>query len=289
MNPPPYQPPPEGKSPIVRQVLLASLIALPVVALIAFAVAYAVVAHRKTMQSRAAWKNVATSANQMRSDMKKDFNPKTGITNIDFAKMEKLRQTLQNASANSTGDDAVFAKSLTGFMDRMQFAARNYHESAAKLREARVLYNFDSSNKDQFAERRDLVHQFLDSNAALEKVITNAEDQIRADLTEAHVRSSKIDALLAGYHASSAFQNSVTMKIRQCDDQYGAAMLDVFDTLETNWGRWDADPAADKIRFKDHATLEAYNKDLAQIKSVAQEQLRLQNELVNHAPPQPPN
>jgi hypothetical protein len=289
MNPPPYQPPQEAKNPIVRQVLLASLIALPVVALIIFVVAHAVVAHRKTMQSRAAWKNVASSANQMRSDMKKDFNPKMGITNIDFAKLEKLRQTLQNASANSTGDEAVFAKSLTGFMDRMQFAARNYHESATKMREARVLYNFDSSNKEQFAPRRELVHQFLEANTALEKVITNAEDQIRADLAEAHVQPTKIDALLAGYHASSGFQTSATMKIRQCDDQYGAALLDVFDTLETNWGHWDADPTADKIRFKDHATLEAYNKHIAEIKAVGQEQLRLQNLLVNQPSAQPSN
>jgi hypothetical protein len=151
MNPPPYQPPQEAKNPIMRQAVLAGLIALPVVVLIGFVVAHAVVAHRKTMQSRAVWKNVASSANQMRSDLKKDYNPKTGITNIDFAKLEKLRETLNAASVSSTGDEAVFAKSLTGFMDRMQFAAKNYHESAAKLRAARVLYNFDSSDKEKFA------------------------------------------------------------------------------------------------------------------------------------------
>jgi hypothetical protein len=289
MNPPPYRGPEESKNPLVRQVLLASLIALPVIALIGFAVAHAIVAQRKAAQSRAAWKNVAASANQMRSDFKKDFDPKTGITNIDFEKLDKLKENLKNASANSTGDQAVFANALTGFMDRMQSAARNYHNAATKLREARVLYNFDSSNKGIFADRREIVHQFLDANGALENVITNAEDQIRANLADAHVRQSKIDSLMAGYHASSGYQTSITMKIRQCDDKYGADLLDVFDTLEINWGHWDADPNVDKIRFKDNATLQAYNKDLADIKAVGQEQLRLQGLLVNQSTPQPVN
>jgi len=287
MNPPPYRGPQESKNPLVRQVLLASLIALPVIALIAFGVSRAIIAQRKAMQSRAAWKNVAASANQMRSDFKKDFNPKTGITNIDFDKLDKLRETMKNASANSTGDEAVFGKALTGFMDRMQSAAKNYHEAAGKLRAARVLYNFDSSNKGIFADRREIVHQFLDANGALENVISNAENQIRADMAEEHVRQAKIDTMMASYHANSGYQTSITMKIRQCDDKYGAALLDVFDTLETNWGHWDADPTVDKIRFKDHATLQAYNDDLATIKAVGQEQLRLQQMLVNQPNPQP--
>ena len=289
MNPPPYRGPEEGKNPIVRQVLLASLIALPIIAFIGLVVVGAIHAQRKAAQSRAAWKNVAASANEMRSNLKKDFDPKTGITNVDFEKLDKLRENLKNASTNSTGDEAVFANAMSGFMDRMRIAARNYHDAATKLRAARLLYNFDSSNKGLLADRRQIVNEFLDANVALENVISNAEDQIRADLANGHVRESKIDAMMSGYHASSAYQTSITLKIRQCDDKYGAAMLDVFDTLENNWGRWEADPTVDKIRFKDHATLQTYNKDLADIKAIGQEQLRLQGLLVNQPAPQPSN
>ncbi len=48
-----------------------------------------------------------------------------------------------------------------------------------------------------------------------------------------------------------------------------------------HWGRRDADPSVDKIRFKDNADLATYNADLAIIKEAGQEQLRLQTTLVN--------
>lgn len=287
MNPPPFQPPPESKNSVVRQVLLASLIALPVIALIAFVVAQAITAHRKSEQARATWRDMQLSANQMRSDLKKNFDPKKGITNVDFSETAELRAKLQDASQKLSGDDAVFARVGADYLERLQTAATNYHAALTKMRVDPVLGKFDSSNKEQIETRREVVQQFMSANTALKEVIIDSEPKIRADLVAANLRDAQIEAYMKGFHRSASPKNALLIKIRECDERIGNATLDVLDTLLMHWGRWEADPNVDKIRFKDNADLATYNTDLAIIKEAGQEQVKLQGMLVNLPAPQP--
>jgi hypothetical protein len=284
MNPPPYRPPQEGKNPLVRQILLASLIAVPIFGLVAFGAYRGIVAQQK---SRAGWQEVKSSAGEIHDDLKKNYDPKTGVTNVDLSKFDKMRDGLKNVSRNSTGDDARIADAMTGYLDRMQAAVKNYQDVATKLRAARVLDNFDSSDQKQIPARRQIVLQFLEANGALKQVITNSEDRIRADLVQAKVPEYKIDRVLDGFHASVAPKNVLTIKIRQCDDKIGGAMLDALDMLATEWGHWRADATVDKIIFRSTTAREAYEKDLADLKAAANEQIKLQGVLVNQANPQP--
>jgi len=281
MNPPPYQPPPESKNPIIRQILLASLIALPVAALILCGVVYAVNAQKKAAQSRAAWRDMASSANQAQSKLKKNFDPKKGITNVDFTESDKLREKLKDASQKLSGDDAIFAKVGADYLGRVEAAGTNYHTAVEKLRSAHVLAKFDSSDREQLTERREIVQEFIDANSALKKVIMSSEDRIRADLNDANIRQTKIDSYMQGFHSTAAPRNALVVKIRQCDERIGNATLDILNTLDKQWGHWKSDPKVDKIRFEDTSALETYNTDLAEINDAAAEQLNFQKLLVN--------
>jgi hypothetical protein len=64
-------------------------------------------------------------------------------------------------------------------------------------------------------------------------------------------------------------------------------MLDALDMLATEWGHWRADATVDKIIFRSSTAREAYEKDLADLKAAANEQIKLQGVLVNQANPQP--
>jgi hypothetical protein len=287
MNPPPYRPPEGDKNNIMRQVVLASLIALPVVALFVFVAILAVKQQRKQMASRAAWQDVKSSAGGMRDDLKKNFNPTNGITNVDLSRFDKMRDGLKTVSQNSSGDDGHVAKALSAYLDRMQTAVKNYQDASTKLRETRVLDNFDSTDKQQIPARREVVQQFIAGNEALKFVITNSEDRIRADLARENVPASKIDRFMEGFHSSAAPKNAASIKIRQCDDRIGAAMLDALSALESDWGHWKSDPATDRLRFEHSATLNTYNKDLASIQAAGEEQLKLQTRLINQPSSQP--
>jgi hypothetical protein len=281
MNPPPYRPPEGNRSPLLRQVLLASLVALPIVAIIVFGAIFAVHTEQKAAQKRAALNNITATANQMQSNLKKNFDPKKGITNVDLTDFNKFRDSLQDASHTFSGDDAIFAKVVAEYLDRIQAAATNYQAAAVKLREARVLDKFDSSDKGQLAARRELVQQFLEANDALKQAVTGYENKMRSDLVAGKIRDSKIDSFMEEFRASTAPKNALVSKIRQCDDRMGNAMLDALNMLETQWGQWKSDPLANKIRFEKTATLNAYNNDLAAIQAAGQDQVKLQQILVN--------
>jgi hypothetical protein len=281
MNPPPYRPPEGNKNPLLRQVLLASLVALPIMAVIVFAAIFAVHAEQKAAQKRAALRDITASANQMQSNLKKNFDPKNGITNVDLTDFNKFRKGVKDASQTFSGDDAIIAKVVADYLDRVQAAATNYQAVALKLREARVLDNFDSSDKGQIAARRELVQQFLEANNALKQTVTGAEKKIRDDLIAGKIQESKVDSYMEKFRASTAPKNALVVKIRQCDDRMANAMLDALNMLETQWGHWKADPSIDKIRFEETTALKAYNNDLVAIKAAGQDQVKLQQILVN--------
>ena len=245
-----------------------------------FAVNFAT-ARRKAAEARAMWQNVKASSDDIRSDFKKSFDPETGITNVDFSKVSQLKDGLKNASQNLSGDDAIFARVMSGYLERMQGALTNYQNSVAQLRQAQVLTQFDPDDKGQFVERRKLVQQFLDANSNLKQVIIHSADGIRADLNKAQVSDSKIERFMAGYNSNAAPINLLTVQIRECDDRMGKSMLEALQTLETQWGRWKFDTATEKIQFNDPDTRESYNSSINAMKAAGEDQLKLQQQLVN--------
>jgi hypothetical protein len=224
---------------------------------------------------------MASSANRMESDLKKNFDPKKGITNVDFTEFDRFREGFKNASQNLSGDDAIIAKADTAYMDRIQAAAANYHAAIDKLRNTQVLQKLDSSDKQQLAVRREVVQQFLDTNSAFKQVILTSEDKMRVDLTVALVPDAKINSFMQAFHAATSYRSSISLKIRDCDDRIGGAMLEILNLLDREWGHWKADPNIDKLNFESASALNAYKENLNVINLAGKEQLRLQTLLVN--------
>lgn len=285
MNPPPYLPPDERQSTSARPLLLAALIAIPILALMACGMIFVFNAAQKAAQKRAAIEDIQATAKEAQSNLKKNFDPQKGITNMDLSNINKLRDRLQNASQTFSGDDAVFAKVMAGYLNRLQSAGTNYQDALIKLRAAHVLQKFDPSDKGQIASRREVVHQFVDANNALMQAIKSSEDLVRADLEDAKIGESKIDSFMQGFHTSVVPRNTLLIKIRQCDDRMGTAMLDVLDTLEKQSGHWRIDQN-DQLRFENTAALKTYNEDILSIREAGEDQLKFQKNLVNQ--PSPP-
>ena len=239
-------------------------------------------ASRKAQTSRKALQDFTASTADIRSDLKKSFDPKKGITNVDVEKLDRLSSQLKNAAQNLSGDDARAANVMAGFLDRSRAAMKDYQAAVTELRAAHVLNHFDSEDKEQFAAKREVVQQFLQANSNLIQVITNAEDSIRAGLLKAQVSRANTESIVGGYHSSAASINAITVQIRQCDDRLGNAILGALDTLETQWGHWKFNPDTQKLIFTDAATREAYDKSITAMREAADEQIKWQAKLVNN-------
>lgn len=281
MNPPLYRPPQDGKKAGGRQILIASLIAVPIAIAIILAVIHTINSQRKATASLAGWQDVKSSGRELHEEQKRNFDPKIGITNIDLARFEKMRDGIKTVSQNASGDEAIASRAVGQYFERLQTAVESYQDAAGKLRSAHVLDQFDSADTAQIPARRKIIQQFLDANAALKQVLTNFEERFRADLTDAKVRDLNIQDFLNVFHSKLAAKNALLLKIRQCDDRMGIAMLDALNTLESNRGHWKYDSIINKIQFETAATTEAYENAVSAIEATSKEQIKLQAQLVN--------
>ena len=235
----------------------------------------------RARQSHQFLKDAAATASDLRSSVRRSFDPKKGITNVDLSSYDRLQTQLNNASQSLSGDDAIMAKAMQAYVSRMQTALQHYQISLQKLTGANVLSSLDLSDRKELAGRREIVRQFMAVNGELKGVITNSETQIEADLVRLQLPSDKVRQFMAGFHSKAAPINALTSQIRDCDDQMGQAMLAAMDVLDAQWGKWRYDSSVKQVRFDDAAAGAVYRKHLVAMQAAGEEQIGLQKKLVS--------
>jgi hypothetical protein len=233
------------------------------------------------LKSRQFTQNLHATVLEMQANAKQSYDPKTGITNVDLNSLERIQSQLSNAAQTMSGDDALVSQVLSRYVARMQAAMKKYTGALAALNDAKVLNTENLTNKDQIASRREKVQNFIVANDKAKTVIANSEASIRADLTEQKISPQKIDQFMAGFDSKFVPRRDLDLLIRECDRRMGQSMLSVLEVLETNWGRWNYNPATARIHFDDDAARQSYQQSIAAIKLAGQEQVVAQGKLVN--------
>jgi len=206
------------------------------------------------IKSRQFTQNLHITLQEMQANARQSYNPKTGITNVDFKSLEHIQSQLDSAAQTMSGDDALVSQVASRYVVRMQVVMKKYNEAHIELRAAKVLSAENLSNKDQIVTRRGIVQNFIAANDKVKATIENSEDSIRADLTEQKIPSQKIDQFMAGFDSKFVPRRDLTLLIRECDYRMGQSMLSVLDVLETNWGKWNYNPVTEKIYFDNDVT-----------------------------------
>lgn len=233
------------------------------------------------LKSRQLFQGLKETEQQLQADQRKAFNPRTGITNVDTAGMERIRTQLDTGAQTLTGDDARIARVMSSFVARMEDATKKYQSALQELEAAHVLSLPDLVSQNQIAARRETVQQFLDVNADFAGVISNSAASLRANLTAAQVAPDKVDQVLAGFQSKWSVRGPLMLEIRDCDRRAGEGMLGILDVLDKNWGKWDYNPDTKLVKFTDAGAEAAYRQSLIEIRTASQEQVRAQGMLVN--------
>jgi hypothetical protein len=249
--------------------------------LVSFFVFGFISAFNRARQSHQTMKETMATVSDLRSSVRRSFDPEKGITNTDLSHFDRLQTQFSNASQTLSGDDAIIVKAMQAYTSRMQTALQHYQVSLKKLTDAKVLSHLDLSDKKELADRREVVKQFMAVNGELKGVITNSEKGIEDDLVRLQLPPDKVRQFMLGYHSKGAPINALTSQIRDCDDQLGQAMLAALDMLDARWGEWHYDSSVNQIRFDDSAVGDAYREQVAAIQAAAQKQIGLQKKMVS--------
>jgi len=277
MNPPPLPDP--QKKPVGLTIFL--WLVVPLLVVLAGAVMTGIFfGVGRIIKSQQVTEDLRSTVQDVQSDTKKSYSPQTGITNLNINGLDRVRDKLDSASQTLSGDDALVAKAMSEYLGTMETTAKKYEAAVDDLRATKVLSLETLSDKSQIAGRRQMVQHFLDVNQEFENVVSNSPAIVRADLNALNVSPFKADDALRGFEAKSTPRTPLVLKIRECDDRMGQAMLGILDLLEQNWGKRNYDPVLNQVQFDDPAAQISYRKFLNAIQFAQREQILVQGQLV---------
>jgi hypothetical protein len=237
--------------------------------------------YQKAHHSKQVMSEIQDTAAELKKERQQSFDPRVGITNVNSGAMDRLRNQLEDASTNLSGNDALVAQGMAVYIGQVQTEMRKFQGAVESLRTARVLDLSTLNSADQIAPRKKMVEDFLSVNDEVAGVVSNSEQFIQTELESLHVSQPYIDQTLAGFRSSATQHNALILQIRQCDHRSAQSMLGMLALLENNWGKWNYDPTSNIVTFDDPTARASYAVFGREMKEANEEEISLQRRLVN--------
>jgi len=195
--------------------------------------------------------------------------------------LNQLQHTLDQAAHKTSGQVSEAMGIARDYVAQLQSHQHAYQTASHQLIQAKVLAPASLQRREDIAERKTVVSNFLDSNAAFRDFIAQSEANYRKALSNARISQSQREAALKGFKSSFEPQLPDILEIRGTDERLGNSMLTVLTLLETNWGHWRYDSNASMIRFENRAAINQYNEAMAAIRQARLDQAAAQKRLAS--------
>ena len=194
--------------------------------------------------------------------------------------VEKIKNKFEGSAASPDRSDAGSARAMAHFAARWQDLMREYATAAERFQKADVLSG-NLRDRAEIETDRQIVRDFLAANAKLLHAGEHREEMMEAELDAEHVSDTRRMATIAGFRDAQAESGmyDLGVKIRHCGQTVGENSLAILDLLDQNWGKWNRDEAAKRIRFQDTATLDTYNDLVGKVQAAFLEQRKVQEQI----------
>ena len=218
---------------------------------------------------------------KVQDDMKR--NVASGKDTDNVKALGTLKQAMDTAARDGTGNTALFAKAMGAFLQKAQGPLKEYSDAAEKIKAGSVLNMNGVDKPEQLDSRKQTVRDFLAANDRLLAFIQNSEKTMKQELANLNMPADQVDRAMDGFMKGMAPKNVVTTKIRQQEKRAGVGMLAVLDLLQTDWGKWKYNADKKVVVFDDAKTRGQYLASLDDIASAGEEEQKLQRQLMNVA------
>ena len=204
------------------------------------------------------------------------------------ARHEAMAQReMTRASPVTTSEDALAARALSNYLAKIRAQVRDHEAAFLRLQEQKAL-SWNIHERTDIERDRQIIRDFLTTNARLADTLQNGEGFIRAELDTAKVPAAVRESALALYAKTEGPLLPLQMRVRHCDQVIGESALAVLDLLDFNWGTWQRDDATGQLDFANTVTLAAFKDYVGKIASAATERKDAEEELSNYQKRRPP-
>jgi hypothetical protein len=185
----------------------------------------------------------------------------------------------KNATSPAGDEQLLAARAVAQYLAKVRAQILEHDAAFRRLEQQKVL-SWNVHERSDIEVGRQIVRDFLSTNARLIDTLQYGGDFIRAELVTAKVPDHVRDAALALYGKTQAPLLPLQMRIRRADQSLGENALAVFDLLDFNWGDWHRDEATGRLDFTNTITLATFKDYTAKIQGAADEKDVAQKELV---------
>lgn len=201
---------------------------------------------------------------RMAQEVKKDMNSTNGIS---AQKLDRYKDSLQNAAQNLSGDDSLVMKASAEYISSISDLRKNVDAASSNLLDANVLRMVTVTNVSQFEDRKKLVQGYLDANEALKNFFGNGADQFSGAMRRWHVPENRINAELRGYRQKADAVNPKVVAVRDYETRISKDMLSILSLEEANWGSWSVDALSGTLKFDKDDLRQQYKVLLTDIRA----------------------
>jgi len=202
------------------------------------------------------------------------------------ARREAIAKSQMSTLSPAAGDDLVAARALANYLVRLRAQVREHENAFLRLQQQKAL-SWHIRDLAEIERDRQIVRDFLATNARLTDTLKYGDGFIRAELNTAKVPASARDTALALYAKSQGPVLPLQMRVRRCDEVIGENALAVLNLLDLNWGTWTRDEPTGRLDFTNSITFATFQDYVAKIDAAARERAAAQEELSHYLPPLP--
>jgi hypothetical protein len=194
--------------------------------------------------------------------------------------MQQVRQQLNKAGQQLSGDAGVMARIMSINLDGMATRSQNLQASGQRVLDAHIEQGYGLATPGQIADRRKLVYDFLAANSALASAISNKENDIMTMLQSSNVSPNFIE-IGRQQLSRSRHQRELMLQIRAYDQQQGEEFLGILDLLEKDWGKWHSDPTNKTVNFDNETSRLGYLQHRQGLQDASAAQISLQRRMLD--------
>ncbi|HEX7859912.1 MAG TPA: hypothetical protein VF773_06290 [Verrucomicrobiae bacterium] len=223
--------------------------------------------------------NFRDEVRRVHEAQQEEFN-ETGVISHNTEALDKLITTMKDGASQGTDLQRKMMSGLAEYMEHLNKAQARHAEAVERMDSAWILQPTTSKTVPEIETLAAAVTNFVHENRQFTILFTNSTAFLTKTFKEKGVPPDQISSALAGFNKGFKPQLPLVKTIREQDNIFGAALLEILNLYKAHHGKWKWDEQSETVTFENEPTSEQWLELVTTISETAEEQQQTQAKLI---------
>lgn len=207
------------------------------------------------------------------------FN-QTGTITHDPQATDQIIATMKESASQGTALENKLMGAMADFVQKIKEAEAKHTEASEKLDSPWILEPTTPRSLPEIDALATSVTNFLQANQNFVNVFTNSRAFISEHLKAQGVPPGTLEQTVRGFEAGFKPQVPLVEKIREQDNEFGQALLQLLHLYKSDHGKWKWNEQSELAAFDNPSSNERWLDLITQINEIAEAQQQTQADLI---------